>query len=134
MKALLVDTGPLVAILNVRDPAHDLCVKLLNSERRRLLTTWPVVTEAMFLVRTSLRAQRALLAMIESARLELAEMLTEVSRIASLMDKYRDVPMDFADATLVAVAEQKAIDTIFSLDDDFHIYRLEGRRAFQVVP
>ncbi len=72
--------------------------------------------------------------MIESARLEVAEILTEVARITALMDKYRDVPMDFADASLVAVAERKDLDTIFTVDSDFHIYRIGGGRAFQIAP
>jgi predicted nucleic acid-binding protein len=51
-----------------------------------------------------------------------------------LMDQYRDVPMSLADASLVTLAEERGVDRVFSLDRDFHIYRLNGRRQFTVIP
>jgi hypothetical protein len=106
----------------------------MTNERWRLVTTWPVVTEAMYLLGASLPAQSTLLAMVGSSTVEIADILDQVDRIASLMTKYQDVPMDFADASQVAVAERESLDTIFTLDDDFRVYRLGGRRAFRVVP
>ena len=58
----------------------------------------------------------------------------ETDYMAALMNKYRDLPMDLADASLVAAAEQLGTKTIFSLDKDFHIYRLRDGSAFKVVP
>jgi uncharacterized protein len=55
-------------------------------------------------------------------------------RAARLMERYSDRPMDLADATLVALAEERHLKRIFTLDADFHIYRLSGRRAFEIVP
>lgn len=133
MKRLLVDTGPLVAILDAGDASHARCTEFMTRERSRLVTTWPVVAEAMYLLGT-LAGQIALLARIESGALEIADILDRVNRMASLMTKYQDVPMDFADASQVAVAEREGMDTIFTLDDDFRVYRLGGRRAFHVVP
>lgn len=106
----------------------------MTGERSRLVTTWPVVTEAMYLLGAGLTAQKALLAMVGSGALEIADILDRVDRMAALMTKYQDVPMDFADASQVAVAEREGMDTIFTLDDDFRVYRLGGRRAFHVVP
>jgi predicted nucleic acid-binding protein len=63
---------------------------------------------------------------------ELDQVAEERSR--DLMEKYRDVPMDLADATLVAIAEQLAITRVFTLDEDFRIYRLKGRKTFEIVP
>ncbi len=128
-----MDTGPLVALLNRRDPDHERCTEFLKQERSRLLTTWPVVTEAMYLLRRSLTAQGALLTMIEVEDLELTEIQDLVGRISALLTKYWDVPTDFADATLVGVAEREQLDAIFSLDDDFRIYRVR-RRALRMVP
>ena len=58
----------------------------------------------------------------------------EVDRIAALMDKYQDKPMDLADASLVAAAENLGISRLFTLDSDFHIYRMSDSSAFTIVP
>lgn len=134
MRPLLVDIGPLVAILDAGDASHRRCLEFLTKERWRLVTTWPVVTEALHLLRASLAAQKTLLAMVESSAVEVTDILDRVDRMAALMTKYRDVPMDFADASQVAVAEREGLNTIFTLDDDFRAYRLGGRRAFRIVP
>ncbi|CAN5139090.1 PIN domain-containing protein [soil metagenome] len=133
MSRLLVDTGPLVALLNRGDPDHERCAEYLKHERAQLLTTWPVITEAMYLLRRSVVARGAILTMIQAEELEPADILALVERIAALIDKYEDLPMDFADATLVAVAEQERLDTVFTLDDDFQIYRVR-RQALRMVP
>jgi uncharacterized protein len=134
VKRLLVDTGPLVAILDAGDAAHGECVAFLPLARGRLVTTWPVVTEAMYLLQASHDAQVAMLSMIGSGTVEVIDIGADLDRIAELMAKYEDVPMDFADAGLVAVAERERLDTIFTLDEDFRIYRIGGRRAFRIVP
>jgi uncharacterized protein len=134
VKRLLVDTGPLVAILDAGDAAHPECAGLLPRVRGRLITTWPVVTEAMYLLQASHEAQQALLSMVSSGTLEVADIAANVDRIAELMGKYKDVPMDFSDASQVVVAERERLDTIFTLDEDFRIYRIGGRRAFRIVP
>jgi hypothetical protein len=128
-----VDTGPLVAILDAGDASHARCTAFMARDRRRLVTTWPVVTQAMYLLETP-SVQTALLARIVSGTLDIADILGQTDRMASLMPQYQDMPMDFADASQVAVAERKGTDTIFTLDDDFRMYRLSGRRAFRVVP
>jgi uncharacterized protein len=59
---------------------------------------------------------------------------TAITRTAELMAKYADLPMDLADATLVAYAEEHAQRRVFTLDSDFDVYRLHGRQRFEVVP
>lgn len=134
MRKLLTDYGPLVAILDADDAEHERCVEFMVSERRRLISTWPVVSEAMQVLRESLPAQRALLAMIEAGKLEVVEILAEIGWMAALMAEYHDVPMDFAAASLVAVAERENLDTVFTFDPAFRIYRLDDGRAFQIAP
>jgi hypothetical protein len=131
---LLTDTGPLVALLDADDSAHESCTAQLKSIHDLLVTSWPVVTEAMYLLGASLRAQKALLQMIAKGELLVEDVSNHVERIERLMEKYHDVPMDFADASLVALAEANRWQRIFTLDQDFRIYRLGGRRAFQMVP
>jgi predicted nucleic acid-binding protein len=80
-------------------------------------------------------AQRALWQMVERKALQLVDLAPdEVQRARVLMEKYQDVPMDLADATLVATAEARRMRRIFTLDSDFQIYRLRGRISFELVP
>jgi predicted nucleic acid-binding protein len=80
-------------------------------------------------------AQRALWQMVERKALQLVDLAPdEVQRARVLMEKYQDVPMDLADATLVATAEARRVRRIFTLDSDFQIYRLRGRISFELVP
>lgn len=132
---LLTDTGPLVAIFDESDEAHGRCAAVLKRTAPPLTSTWPVVTEAMYLL-ASLQAQDALLAMIERGTLSLAPIETgDVPRIRTLMRKFRDLPMDLADATLVRVAEREGIRRVFTLDRrDFSVYRSGRGRPFTLVP
>jgi predicted nucleic acid-binding protein len=102
-----------------------------------MLTTWPVLTEAMYLLGDAggWPAQRVLWQMRERRALEVADLeFAAVERARSLMEKYRDTPMDLADATLVALAETRGIKRVFTLDSDFAVYRYRGREAFELVP
>ena len=133
MTGLLVDTGPLVALHNVRDPDHERCREAVATRVGVLRTTWPAVAECMYPLSRSPASQQKLLGLIRSGRLEIAEIQDVVDRIGGLMEKYANVPMDFTDATLVAVAERERLREIFTLDDDFRIYRI-GRRALTIIP
>jgi predicted nucleic acid-binding protein len=130
---LLVDTGPMVALHDARDPDHARCCEVIAARRGVLCTTWPAVTECMYLLGGSASSQAKLLELIDTGRLEITEIGDVVTRIADLMIKYRNVPMDFTDATLVAVAERDHHTEVFTLDSDFRIYRV-GRRALTVLP
>lgn len=134
--AVLVDTGPLVALFDPSDAQHNGCTKeLARLERERLITSLAVVTEATYLLEFSSRAQRALLQFIASGAVQLAHFeAAAIERASSLMAKYEDLPMDFADATLVVLAESLGTTTVFTLDRrDFGLYRL-GRRKLTLLP
>ena len=135
-RGLLVDAGPLVAILNRDDRDHQLCVDALQAFREPLLTTWMPVTEAMYLLEFSVKAQGALLEMIERGALRVLPLeVGDIPSVRSLMRKYSDLPMDFADATLVQIANREKIRKVFTLDRrDFSIYRLKRNQAFTIVP
>ena len=136
MRGVLVDAGPLVAILDAGDTQHHACVDALRSIRDPLITVWPALTEAMYLLGGSWPAQKALLSRLESGTLRLAPLEAEdVARIRELMDKYRDLPMDLADAALVRVAERDEMTRILTLDRrHFSIYRPGRRRRFSILP
>ena len=133
----LTDAGPLVALIDADEPDHERCRKALDELQLPLLTTWPAFTEAIYLVGRAggWKAQEALWRLVLRGDLVLAEPSEPVTaRAARLMATYADRPMDLADATLVALAEERGIARIFTLDSDFHVYRIKGRRRFEVVP
>ena len=133
----LTDTGPLVALLDRDEPDHAKCVEQLRSLTGPMLTTWPVLTEAMHLVGDGLgwRGQDALWRTFRRGDLRLARLQASTTdRMERLMSKYRDLPMDIGDASLVAVAEEHGLTTVFSLDRHFQVYRVLGKRPFVVLP
>lgn len=133
----LTDAGPLVALIDADEADHDRCREALSRLQLPLLTTWPAFTEAMYLLSRAggTTGRDALWRLLTTGRLRIAELsATSVERARQLMDKYADLPMDLADATLVALAEQRRERRIFTLDDDFRVYRLHGRGHFEIIP
>ena len=136
MPAVLVDTGPLVALLDRSDPYHLSCQESLSSLDDSLVTVWPVLTEAMYLLRAYWQAQDALWEMIESGAVQIISLgMDDIPRMRELMRKYRDLPMDLADAGLVRVAERERLRRIFTLDRrDFQVYRPSRIGRFTILP
>ena len=100
-----------------------------------MLTVWPALTEAMHLLAETPRGQEALYEMIEDDALGLASLDDgDLARMKTLMRKYRDLPMDFANAALVRVAERERLTHILSFDRHFRVYSLPGRARFVVLP
>lgn len=133
---ILIDAGPLVALISVSDRHHQSCRQTLETVDEPIGTVWPAVTEAMYLLRTSWAAQQALWEMLERGAVTLIPLaIDDVPRMRDLMGKYRDLPMDFADAALVRVAEREKIRRIFTLDRrDFTLYRPVGIGRFTILP
>ena len=106
--AVLVDTGPLVALFSRRDEHHEACLAALKSLRDPLLTVWPVITEAMYLLRFSTVAQEALWQFFLARTLLILPLdVEDVPRLRELMRQYRNRRMDLADAALIRVAERE---------------------------
>jgi hypothetical protein len=136
MPGVLVDSGPLVALLDRSDLYHSICQETFRALDDRLVTVWPVITESMYLLRAYWHAQNALWEMIEVGALGILPLETnDVARMRELMRKYRDLPMDLADAALVRIAERERLRRIFTLDRrDFQIYRPSRIGRFAVLP
>ena len=136
MPAVLVDTGPRVALLDRSDPYHLSCQETFSSLDDSLVTIWPIVTEAIYLLRAYWQAQDALWEMIQSGAILILSLGTDdIPRMRELMRKYRDLPMDLADAGLVRVAERERLRRIFTLDRrDFQIYRRSRIGRFAILP
>ena len=133
---MLVDAGPLVAVVDAADQHHRRCVAALKTIREPLATVWPALAEAMYLLLDLPRAQQAVWDMVERRVVRILPMdEQDVPRIRELMAKYADRPMDLADAALVRVGEREGLDVIFTVDrKDFQVYRLAGRKRFRLIP
>lgn len=134
MRALLVDTGPLVALADRRDGAHAKCVNFLKDWPGRLVSTWAVLTEFSHLA-PSVSATLPLYHWIDKGGLDLLPLgRDELVRAIDWIEKYADRPMDLADASLVIAAMMTGIHTVWTLDrNDFETYRLPGRKRFHLV-
>ena len=130
MPSIVVDAGPLIALFDRDDRHHLRPVEFIRNRPLRLITNLPVPTAATFLLRFSIAAQCDLLwwahKSIEIDRDTAADLL----RIVALLEKYRDMPADFADTSLVALAERLKVSRVASVDRDFAIYRLAAKRHF----
>jgi predicted nucleic acid-binding protein len=134
---ILVDAAPLISLFDSDDEDHEFCLLVLQELPLPLHTTWPTIAEAMYMLHKYVgwRGQRSLWQMIRNRELIIVDLdQTTVERASELMEKYSDVPMDVADATLCALAEHLNCKKIFTLDGDFKIYKFRNRAAFHVVP
>ena len=124
MKRRLIDAGPLIAFFDKDDKFHEDIVELLQSFEGILYSSWPVITGVMNMLDFNVRAQLDFLKWIELGGVEIVELSkNKISRILTLSQKYADVPMDLADASLIVISEIENIDKIITIDSDFHIYR-----------
>ncbi len=133
----LTDAGPLVALIDADEPDHDACRAALAQLQLPLVTTWPAFTEAMYLLSRAggSAGYEALWRLVFTDRLHVLELSrSAMRRSADLMARYADLPMDLADATLVALAEERGTRRMFTLDGDFQVYRLHGRQRFDAMP
>lgn len=133
---VLLDTGPLVALLASDDSWHVPCTEQLHSLTTPLLTSWPVLVEADWLLRTRPSAVQHMLAWVRSGTIRLLPLEDEaVPWMMAFLGKYRKVRPQIADASLVYLADREQIDTIFTLDRrDFSIYRFGRNRSFRILP
>jgi hypothetical protein len=133
---ILLDAGPIVAFFDASDDYHGLCIDVLKDINEPLVTTWPVLTEAFYILGFSWKAQDNLWEFIMRDGIEILPLSAKLgARCRKLMEKYRDLPMDLADGTLVAISEYEKIEKIFTLDHrDFNIYRPAHTKRFKILP
>ena len=132
----LVDTGAILALLDRNDRWHSRYAAAIRQLRLPLLTSEAVLTELFRLVGDSRREVEAAWKFVRSGALVLGTIEdTEMHYLQTLMARYWDRPMDFADATLVFLAKRESIRTILTVDHaDFATYLIEGKRRFRVLP
>lgn len=130
----LADTGALLALLDRSDRWHVRCAKAFAELRLPLATSAAVLAELFHLLDP--REQAAAWGFLRSDAVTVLPVTdADFADLQGLMDRYRDRPMDFADATLVLLARRENLTTVFTIDhDDFETYRIAGKRRFRIVP
>jgi predicted nucleic acid-binding protein len=132
---LLLDTGALVGLLDRSQNVHKRCTDFYSSWRGSVVTTEAVLTESIYLLSGVRNGSTACIDFVLSGGAVLVpSSKASLKRCRELLHKYSDLPVDFADATLIVLAEELNTDTVFTFDKDFQIYRIRGRKSFRVVP
>ncbi len=136
MTAVLIDTGPLVALLSHKDAQHERCSDMAATLTAPPITTWPVLTEAAWLLRRDQRGVENLLRMVTGGDILVAHLdATAAEWLHAFLQNYRDLRPQLADASLVYLAETLRIDTVFTLDRrDFSVYRLASGAPLRLLP
>ena len=134
MDKILIDSGPMIALFDASDKYHRVSVEFIKNNSAELITTLASITETLHLLCFSRHAQADFLEWIYAGAIEIEVINSrDFHDIAQMMLKYSDLPMDFADACLVFVADKLKIDTIATIDRDFDIYRLKKKRTFTTL-
>lgn len=137
MARALVDTGALVAVFNRADRHHAAAVAWLASVRGGLLTTEAVITETACVLAASPQHQTAALVWVQRARaanLLTVQAIEDHKAIAAILERYAELPCDYADATLIALAQATGVTAIATIDQrDFSVYRISGRKRFRIL-
>jgi uncharacterized protein len=133
---ILVDAGPLVALVDSDDQHHQKCVSALQGIREPLATVWPALAEVLYLLTDLPAGQEAVWELILRGTIGILSLdVEDIPRIRELMRKYRDRGMDLADAALIRVAEREDLRTFFTIDrKDFNVYRIHGRIRPTILP
>ena len=132
----IVDTGPWVALIDRSESRHAECVRWLKNFSGRLYSTEAVLTEVLCILNFSIIAQSAALDFVLESVVEIVPSSTDsLKKTKSLMKKYADLPMDFADATIVCLATETGMQRIVTFDEkDFSIYKLPNKKSFTIEP
>ena len=131
---ILIDSGPLIALFDHDDNHHKFVQKFLQKCNFSYISTLAVLTEVSHMLDFSINAQQDFYEWVLIKGLIISDINQhDIPRIAELTKKYSDLPMDFADATLVVAAEKSGIREIISLDKDFDIYRLPGKEKIRNI-
>lgn len=136
VERVLIDTGPIVAILSENDEHHNRCTDDLSALVPPLFTCWPVVSEAAWLLR---KRPDTLTRMFEGFSGRFFALLSlndeDLTAVAFMMKRYESAGLHLADAALAHLAQRENIRTIFTTDRrDFSIIRLKRNRTLELIP
>ena len=134
MENILVDAGPLIALFDRSDRHHEKVISFLKAFRGQLLTTWPVITETLHMLDFNVEVQIDFMRWMQLIGIKLVELgHGDWERLIELTEKYADIPMDLADATLIIVSDMLDLKKILTIDSDFYVYRNIRKEYLQNV-
>jgi hypothetical protein len=134
MKKNLIDSGPLIALFDSSDKYHLKTLEFIKQNRIPLITTIVSIAETLHLLDFNRDAQIDFLEWVSRGGVEIHGIENQdFQRLKELTEKYRDLPMDFADSCLVLLAEKIGLNTIATIDRDFSIYRIKGKKKFKTI-
>lgn len=134
MRKILIDSGPLIALFDRNDKYHFASVEFIKNNKFQLITSLASITETLHMLDFSRQAQIDFLGWVSAGALIIEPILVkDLQRIKELTTKYADLPMDFADACLVLLGEKLNISSVATIDRDFDIYRLKGKKQFTTL-
>jgi uncharacterized protein len=134
VKPILLDTGPIVALLDPTDASHHICAEALANATGPLVTCEAVIAESCYLLRKVHGVADVLLENITNGVFQIPfELAQSASEIGKIFHKYRDREIDLADACLIHLANEYRTGDILTLDRDFHIYRWGRNQSFHTL-
>lgn len=134
MEKILIDSGPMIALFDQSDHYHMSSVEFIRDCNAELVTTLASLTESLHMLDFNRQVQMDFLTWVNAGALTIESIEeNDLGRVQTLMQKYLDLPMDFADACLVYLAEKLNIQTIATIDRDFDIYRIKGKHPFTTL-
>ncbi len=132
MQKTIIDSGPLIALFDRSDIYHTKVLDFLKSYKGKLLCSLAIITEVLHMLDFNLKVQIDFLKWCEIGGVEIYEISQdELINIIKMMEKYSDIPMDLADATLMYIASKEKIQNIVSIDSDFDIYRTLKKQSLK---
>ncbi len=136
MMLAILDTGPWVALIDRSESKHTQCVQWLKDFSGRLYSTEAVLTEVLYILNFSIKAQCAALDFVLESIVDIVPSNAQsLKKTKMLMKKYADLPMDFADATIVCLTAETGMHNVVTFDKkDFAIYRLPKKKTFTIMP
>ncbi len=124
MKNILIDAGPIIALFNKKDSYHQKMALFLEPLEFQFISTWPVITESLHILSFNVKVQLDLLKWINLNGIRIFDLKQHhLKRIIALTEKYSDIPMDLADASLIIASEELGINKIISIDSDYDYYK-----------
>lgn len=132
MQKTLIDSGPLIALFDHSDRHHQRVLEWLRAYRGELVSSWAVLTEVSHMLDFNLQVQLDFLSWVERGAVKLCDIgQSELLAIRQMMEKYGDLPMDLADASLLYLANREGIHQIISIDNDFDVYRTLKKQSLK---
>jgi predicted nucleic acid-binding protein len=130
VKNSLIDAGPVIALFDNSDQYHLKVLNFLREFKGRLISTWPVLTEVCYMLDFNTQTQLDFLDWVREGGIEVHNLEQwQIGGIREKMEKYSDLPSDFADVSLLEVAESRDIENIITINRDFSVYRLSGNKS-----